>query len=91
VTEKTCPKCETAKPPEDFARNRVKKDGLQVYCRACLARWRAENRSKIRAAAAAFRAENVTRIRAEDAAYRAANRDAILARRRARYLAQKEA
>lgn len=90
MTAKVCPKCEAAKPAEAFARNRVKKDGLQVYCRACLARWRDAHRGEIRAKAARWRVANVTRRRAEDAAYRAENRETINARRRARR-AQKEA
>jgi hypothetical protein len=32
---KTCCKCRQAKPPEAFARNRAKKDGLQERCKDC--------------------------------------------------------
>lgn len=32
---KTCSKCNESKPVSEFGRNRRKKDGLQVWCRAC--------------------------------------------------------
>jgi hypothetical protein len=32
---KRCPKCETTKPLEDFARNNSNRDGRQNYCKKC--------------------------------------------------------
>lgn len=35
VSEKVCPKCETVKPRESFAKGKRFKDGLQAWCREC--------------------------------------------------------
>jgi hypothetical protein len=32
---KKCPRCQVLKPRDGFARNRARKDGLQVHCRDC--------------------------------------------------------
>jgi len=34
---KRCPGCNQTKPVEDFAKNRTRPDGLQLWCRDCIA------------------------------------------------------
>jgi flagellar motility protein MotE (MotC chaperone) len=55
---KRCLRCNTAKDETEFYRNKVKKDGLAIYCKAC---------SNI--AAAASRARHPGRRRTADLAY----------------------
>lgn len=33
---KTCPRCQTAKEPSEFYKNRKRPDGLQDWCKTCL-------------------------------------------------------
>lgn len=35
AAEKTCPDCREAKPMSQWNRNRKRRDGLSIYCRAC--------------------------------------------------------
>lgn len=35
MTSKVCSKCRAVKPESEFSKNRVKKDGLQAYCKPC--------------------------------------------------------
>src|SRR3990172_11660831 len=35
---KTCPSCQTQQSKAAFAKNRRTRDGLQTYCRACMAK-----------------------------------------------------
>lgn len=39
---KTCSKCKTAKPIDEFGKNKSKKDGLQVQCSVCRKQTNAE-------------------------------------------------
>ena len=41
---KRCPKCERLLPIKQFNKNRSTKDGLQSWCRACVAAYRAEHK-----------------------------------------------
>jgi hypothetical protein len=49
---KECPDCHTVKPESDFGKNRAMRDGLQFYCRPCMAaqvaQWRKRNPDKER-------------------------------------------
>ena len=45
---KRCSKCGEEKPLEAFSRSTAGKDGLQSHCKQCKARYREENRDKIR-------------------------------------------
>lgn len=43
-TEKYCPKCDSTKPIDDWAKNKGSKDGLQSYCKECLNKIKKTNR-----------------------------------------------
>jgi len=45
---KTCLKCDTEKPLEDFNRNRTTGDGWQTYCRTCDNKYATRHRLQIR-------------------------------------------
>lgn len=59
--KKQCPHCERLLPVQDFARNATAKDGLQTWCRSCMAQRSRDNR---RQAAAYYRA--LVRLRDDD-------------------------
>ena len=95
---KTCPRCEQAKTKEEFGKHANRKDGLQVYCSACMTSLRQERQYDKRrwierrefesARNKAFRIANRERLRPYDQqrqkAYRAANPGVIRARNIAR-------
>ncbi len=76
-TSKACTKCGVVKPLGDFSKEKIKKDGLQKYCKACnstmAAKWRAENPEKVKAKAAKYHAENPEKVKAKNDKYRAEN------------------
>lgn len=70
---KTCPRCNVDKPRSLFGKHANRKDGMQVYCIACMAdvrrekqydkqRW-IDRKEAESARSAAYRAENSTRLR----------------------------
>lgn len=65
---KRCPRCEEAKPTDDFGKNRSMRDGLQGWCRSCTA-----ERAK------AYRAANREALTEKNRAWRAANPDKVTA------------
>ena len=74
---KRCPKCETSKPVEAFARDRSRRDGLQPRCRECHAarhreRYAADPETH-RQGSRDRRAANVEAERQRRRAYQAAN------------------
>ena len=60
--EKTCPRCETAKPLDDFPRDRSRKDGRFPYCKACNSkhsrRWALEHPKQTAEYHRAYRSEH---------------------------------
>ena len=74
---KTCTRCKTVKPLDDFYVNRKAKDGRQSQCRPCTkaygAKWYAENRERLLDYHAKYRAENRERRTAYGAKWRADN------------------
>ena len=62
-TTKTCPKCGEDKPLSEYNRNRKRKDGLQVYCKACLKAYREANKEQIAARGKAYREANKDTLR----------------------------
>jgi len=62
---KTCLACDTAKPTNDFAKNKAKGDGLQYRCKACCAVYRAENKEKVQAQKKEHYYKNKERLLAE--------------------------
>src|SRR5215471_2005086 len=66
---KQCSKCLKVKPLSDFPREKLGKDGLRAWCKACIARkmaaWRAKNPDKERAnKQASYQRHRMTRIAA---------------------------
>ena len=43
---KVCYMCKQEKPVSEFSRNKTTSDGLQTYCRKCLAWYQYQNRCK---------------------------------------------
>lgn len=41
---KTCKKCGLDKEEKEFSRNRVRKDGLNDWCKSCVTTWRQEKK-----------------------------------------------
>ncbi len=83
-TSKACTKCGVVKPLGDFSKEKIKKDGLQKYCKACnstmAAKWRAENPEKVKAKNAKYRAENPEKMKAKAAKWRAENPEKVKAK-----------
>ena len=68
MTSKTCTKCKETKPVSEFHKSRSTKDGLACRCKSCA-----------NAAKARYREENREKIRERDKAYYINNRDKRLA------------
>jgi len=82
-TTKTCSKCGEDKPLSEYNRDRKRKDGLQVYCKACLKAYREANKERIAARGKAYWEANKEKISVRVAAYREANKERIVATERA--------
>jgi 5-methylcytosine-specific restriction endonuclease McrA len=91
---KTCSKCSETKPLDRFSKNRGKRDGLQVHCKACEAAtgaaWYAANRERQAATGAAWHAANREQKAETNAAWYAANREQKAATSAAWYAANPE-
>lgn len=46
IISKRCSKCKEIKPTSEFNKNRVKNDGLQIYCRSCQRQYHQTERGK---------------------------------------------
>jgi len=79
---KRCNRCETTKTVDQFYRDRSRKDGLQVKCKACGKAYHEANREEIRAKKKAYREANREKILAQKKAYHEANREKILAKKK---------
>lgn len=79
MTSKTCTKCKETKPVSEFHKRRDSKDGLVYRCKSCAsaarARYREENREKIRERDKAYYEKNRDRIRIVSARRQKANRE----------------
>jgi hypothetical protein len=75
TTEKTCLRCHTVKPEDDFCIDRSRPDGRHPYCAECRrdvhANWFKAHHDKRVAQINTWRAENVAATRASDAAAKA--------------------
>lgn len=72
---KACTKCREVRPLTDFCKDRKRKDGLSLHCKACRQSYHAKNRDK-----------SLAQMRD----YYRANRDEISAQRKERYLENRE-
>jgi hypothetical protein len=77
TSTKHCPKCNTTKPVDGFARNRSTKDGRSCWCKACMKaaiqKWNAANPEKMKAAGTRWRGRNRAERAAATRKYLAAN------------------
>lgn len=68
LPEKRCGKCGVVKPVEEFDRQRRRRDGLQVNCRACMREinraWYERNKEKMAGLSTAWAAKNPERAKA---------------------------
>jgi len=75
---KRCSKCGETKPVSEFSRDRSnKKDGHCRHCKACNAKYRAENKERIFEYQAKYRAEHLKERSEYDAKFRADNKEKI--------------
>lgn len=78
---KPCTKCGEAKPTSDFAKDASRKDGLQVWCKACNREYRQTNRQKIaeyqREYGNEYRTANSDRLAEYQHEYRLVNADKV--------------
>lgn len=74
---KTCPKCKASKPEGDFGKDRSRKDGLYVYCAACLLAGRRANKVKIAAGNRKYQEANREKIAAYKKKYSRDNRERL--------------
>lgn len=84
---KWCRRCQTTKFLNEFAKNKLNKDGLQTYCKACQKSYRNPETAKVYAKQ--YRADNKERLlkakRVAGKIYYQKNRDKILERQRKNY------
>lgn len=82
TTLKRCSKCGEWKSPDLFSKDRSRKDGLNVHCKACNAIYRAQNADSIREFKRRWEAENRERLREHKRNYDEANREKVRDRQR---------
>lgn len=74
---KTCNKCGTQKPLDEFNKDRAQKDGHKTTCKVChraaSATYHALNKEKVNAKSAAWHAAHTDKAHARNAEWRAAN------------------
>jgi predicted GIY-YIG superfamily endonuclease len=67
---KSCARCKEDKALTAYGRDKKRKDGLQVYCKACLKAYAVANKERISAHAKAYREANRDEVRERKRAYR---------------------
>lgn len=74
---KHCKKCDLEKAIEEFSRNKRNRDGLQSWCKACMAierdKWNAQNSERRRELNRKWNEENPDKSRAKSLAWRNRN------------------
>lgn len=70
---KLCPKCNMLKSEDEFNKNKNRRDGLSVYCKACRHDYNMQNRGKISERNLKYRIANRDKLKQ----YRVEHRDAI--------------
>jgi NAD-dependent SIR2 family protein deacetylase len=68
--QKRCTKCGEEKPPEEFSRDRSRKDGRYPQCKACVRRCNKENAGRLAEYNRRWREANRDKQRALDRRYR---------------------
>ena len=78
---KTCTKCKEAKQNNEFGINSSRPDGLNCWCKVCAkgsdAKYRAENKAKVKESAEKWREANYEKKKASDTRYRAENAEKV--------------
>jgi len=94
IPSKTCTKCHTEKPIEDFCKQYLAIDGLASYCKSCniirSKAWRLANPGKVKATNTAWNKANIEKMKVANAAYLLANPEKAKARKANRTKWQKE-
>ena len=75
---KICTKCGVEKNLIKFGKNRATKDGLQYTCKACMKKYRIDNRDIIQAQRKQYRIDHCDEIRKQRKQYRIDNHNKIL-------------
>ena len=88
--KKLCAKCNTEKPTSEFYKRSQLADGLSSYCKLCWKELNQERKKDMYKQQAEYRAENAEKRKKTFKKYWDENRDKILARRRAKYKAEKK-
>ena len=92
---KHCLMCGETKPPSEFHKNRVRKDGLNQRCKPCAKKYRDEwykkNKESQKKRRARYRIKNKERIKQYNAQYRRANRGTRNAEKAKRRATKKQA
>lgn len=76
ATHKTCKKCNESKLVDEFSLHTSKKDGLQIYCKACISICYSKSDATV-SRVAEYRKENRTLLSNKQAAWRESNQDVI--------------
>ena len=91
MSGKRCSGCGEVKGAESFSRCKSKKDGLKSHCKACIRRYREENREAALEYCRRYHAENREAILERKRRHHAENREAVLERQRRHYEENREA
>ena len=91
MSGKRCTGCGEVKGAESFSRCKSKKDGLKSHCKACIRRYREENREAALEYCRRYHAENREAILERKRRHHAENREAVLERQRRHYEENREA
>lgn len=87
---KTCPRCDVAKPLDEYYKMKCGKDGLQRTCKVCTKAvndvWKAANKARIKERMAEYRSETREHRRIYNRSWERRNRDNNLERRRRWYV-----
>jgi len=90
TTLKRCTKCGEVKSRDQFSKDRRRKDGLCLHCKACNAVYRAENRESIREYKRRWHIENAETVRDRVRKWYADNHEAAKEYRRRKHAENRE-
>lgn len=88
--KKTCPRCGEEKASAEFAKNRLRPDGLSYHCKSCRRDYYLQNRDRFLSYQRKYEAEHKERRRTYNRLYYAGNADLILDRARETRLKKKK-
>lgn len=91
---KVCKKCKSNKPLSYFSKNKVKKDGLHIYCKLCVKQyssdWYSKNKEKVNAKGKEYYINNKKAITQRHKEYNTVNKDKIREYNKKRYSDNRE-